>query len=1030
MSHFIKKLTSFFFSQSDSLILDLFRKLIFRVVGVAFVFFLVIMTGLSYLVQHDFEKQLVQVGMIISAHTLAQPNLNLTKNNPEFFTSIRQLYPVKSIYLFSLNEQNEPHLFFDIINRHYLDLHGNSSKFMIQNQNNIEFKRISQNVILFYTYHDFIFLESGKIFVPVYYGASNNIDEFGGNIPEAGTTNKITGYLEITLTPIDLQLKYYGIPGALFLCFSLSTILIFTKNYKLNQYIIHVLNQYLSNTVHEVISSQSPENIPKETRFYFKEFNSLKGQLFKLNKFIKKQKVEREKADSASYQSIENLKNKEQYFANVLHELRNPINIFNGFLELLGSTKITKNQREYLQHMQVSNRVVHQLINDLLDLSKMNVGKFTLRPERVHFYEVLYEIVSTHILQATKKNLELLFDFDQNLPLFLIADRIRLHQIMTNLITNAIKFTEEGCIFVRVRLSHQNEFYLYVQFEIQDQGIGISKDDLKKLFRPFEQVQHGEKSYLGTGLGLVICSKLIEQMHGTIHAESMEGQGTTIFFTLKLQKCEVQDSYHVRYGRQMQLHQQDQFFYYSTNNTLTNWLRSFLSFYNIQSHQIRELDHTIEQFEMHFHAETHQNVNHILLVDFNKSDLNTTRLKEFFKLLDILINGFEHIQLYLVLYIYSIDKALFYQFLLQEMPHYPQACLFTLCFLEKPLDYQKFFTLMNTIRAKSVKNILENVFNQQNNAEIEWQGESNHLTSAKLSLPTLSSERNETHPIVTQPDYHALKVLIVDDHELNRQLLVSLLQHDYQLDNIDQVVDGMEAVNHCQQRHYDIIFMDIQMPNMDGLTATKMIRTIEKERNEQALTYIIGLTANNFGMNDVDYHEIGMNQCLLKPFSRDVFNTILNERLTILQGQHQVPPILQLQGIQLAQTQSDHLTEMPPFPVLDREKGIELSMNNEAAWKQAIQMLWEMLPLQKNKIHQYYVEQDWQKMRRAVHQLHGATSYCGTLALKEALRTLENALIKNQLERVPTDTDIVFQEIEKLLNISVQELLNPSISHS
>lgn len=1040
MSHLLKKIISFFSPQSDSLILSSFYKLVLHTLLISLFLLTLCISGASYLTQKTFENQLIQLGTLVNTYLLTQPNINFENKVPDFIQTIKNIYPIQSIYACSFSSKTNTYRCFDVERKQYIKLPSATSALISNIPHHIEFKKISSNLTLLYS-SETLFLSNGKIFIPTYYFESQNIDEFGGNIREFVTANNITGYLEITVDPSELQVVYYGFPCLIFLCFAVVLIFIFRKNYTVNTSILGILNRYLIQNVYEIISNQTQNNPHEPTSLSFIEFSIIKDQLFKLNKFVKKQQVEREKAENTSYQTIESLKNKEQYFANVVHELRNPISIFNGFLELFHLTKVTKTQRDYLQHMNVSNAVVHQLINDLLDLSKMNVGKFTLHPERIHFYEVLYKIVSTHIIPATKKNLELIFNFDQKLPLFLIADRIRLHQIISNLITNAIKFTEQGCIFTSVRLLHQNEFYAHIQFEIKDQGIGMSPEELKKLFHPFEQVHHHETNQLGTGLGLVICRKLIEQMNGSINAESMKGQGTTMFFTLQLQKCEVHDSFQMRYKPLSLLNENDQVFYYSSNASLSHWFGTMLSTYYLTAHKIKCLDQLVEQFELYFQPRIHQHVNHILLIDFNKKDLTTENLKEFFKMLDILVNAFEYIQLYVVIYLYSIDKPLIYNYILQEMTCYANQALFTLCFLEKPLDYQKLFSLMNTIRGKSVKNVLDHIFTQQHYLDIENITDNQVTTLPALSLaksvPSSAKSSSETTaiPIVTQTTQSIdstvlnqrkkLRILIVDDHDLNRQLLVSLLQHDYQFEFIREAVDGLEAVKMCQLDDYDIIFMDIQMPNMDGLKATQAIRHLENHR-PTFHPYIIGLTANTFGMAEAELNDIGMNQCLLKPFSRDVLNTVVNTRLEEILLQNNTPsnkPVTQT--IILEKERETPLLDT--MPILDRQLGIQQAFGQEAAWQQAIQMLWEMIPEQIQLIEQYYELQEWQKMRRAVHKLHGGTSYCGTVALKNALKNLENTLIKEQFDHVPELFHHMMQEKNRLLALKLNDVLTKDV---
>jgi len=228
---------------------------------------------------------------------------------------------------------------------------------------------------------------------------------------------------------------------------------------------------------------------------------------------------------------------KQQFLSNMSHEIRTPMNAIIGFTKILLKSDLTDTQKEYLQAIKVSGDTLTVLINDILDLAKVQAGKMTFEKRAFQMEESISAMVHLFDIKAQEKNLELVKKYDNKVPKFLIGDPVRLHQIILNLISNAIKFTPTGNISVSVNLLNENDEKVVIEFTVTDTGIGIAEDKIKNIFENFEQANTGtSRLYGGTGLGLAIAKQLVESQGGTINLKSKLNVGTTFSFILSFQK--------------------------------------------------------------------------------------------------------------------------------------------------------------------------------------------------------------------------------------------------------------------------------------------------------------------------------------------------------------------------------------------------------------------------------------------------------------------------------------------------------------
>jgi signal transduction histidine kinase len=324
---------------------------------------------------------------------------------------------------------------------------------------------------------------------------------------------------------------------------------------------MHIFKGYLAGAVDYMIKPINPELLKAKVAVFvdlYTKIHELLAQKEEIKmlysdvtaqKRIEKELLEakvvaeeaRVKAESATRIAEDAVKAKQQFLSNMSHEIRTPMNAIIGFTKVLSKTDLSEKQKEYLQAIKVSGDTLIILINDILDLAKVDAGKMTFVQTPFKMAASLSAMLHLFETKIQEKNLELVIEYDIKIPEVLLGDHVRLHQIVLNLVSNAVKFTSKGKITVRVQMVIEDDEQATVEFAVADTGIGIAKNQLENIFENFQQASNStSRLFGGTGLGLAIAKQLVEGQNGKISVKSKKEEGSTFSFTLSFLKTKTE----------------------------------------------------------------------------------------------------------------------------------------------------------------------------------------------------------------------------------------------------------------------------------------------------------------------------------------------------------------------------------------------------------------------------------------------------------------------------------------------------------
>ena len=634
---------------------------------------------------------------------------------------------------------------------------------------------------------------------------------------------------------------------------------------------------------------------------------------------------------------------KSEFLANMSHELRTPLNGVIGFTRQVLKTPLSVTQRDFLQIIERSANDLLSIINDILDFSKLDAGKFLIEKIPFTLRESLEEVLILLTPGSQKLNIELSLHMPSHVPNLLIGDAIRIKQVLINLVNNAIKFSDNGLVTIDVEGDNIDESTVSFKIKVTDTGIGMNKEQQQTIFQAFGQADKSvTRLYGGSGLGLVICQRLANEMKGSISFNSEEGQGSTFWFSFQcdINPIPIEIPLHTKSLARKSI------LYYEPSNHSRIATSEIMAGWQMQVtpiHSLEKLSNVLAQQQKFDFA----------LISHSVTPTQINDLKE-------LINEIKP-------HIPAIHLAIN-----SNAPNLQEALLASgaLSCFSKP------------ITPSGLSRALQN-------------------GSAHVSYD---------QPLTKVP----IKVLVVDDNKTNLKLIETLLLE--QVMEVTTANNGKEAVEYCKYGIFAIIFMDIQMPVMDGVTALKIIK--DKTPNDK--TPIIAVTALALKGEKEKLLQQGFNGYITKPIDESMLRHNIYEYCDLNLF---TPTITRYDDIQKVEDTEFNINDslaskFPSANLIDWPLALKRTGNRTDLAKNMLDGLIKSLPSTKQDVSDALTCQDVEQIKTLIHKLNGTCCYTGVPSLSKITQHIEVQLKLNySLDDLEPD---FFEFFEQLDNILVQ----------